>query len=163
MGIHYTLYNNIKIGAYYRFIRDKQLDDSYSSKHRYYFDAAIKQKIKKFSLQFRYRFQSQWADIYSSESGKIPQAISRYKFTVRFLPDKLFKPFLAIEAFHDPEEGIFDKMRYVGGIEYELDKQNMINVFYLIQKEINVKAPLSDFIIGTGYDFKFWIFSSLSA
>ncbi|MBI2968573.1 MAG: DUF2490 domain-containing protein [Bacteroidetes bacterium] len=154
-GITYAILKNFKIAYHYRFSNQRRLDGSYSKRHRYYFDFAYRHRLWKLSLQFRYRFQSQYTDILISEDGKIPEYTNRYKFTIRYLPDRPVKPYLAVEFFENFDGYYLSKIRYFLGLEYSLNKRNSVEIFYLIQKEVQTSDPLTDFIAGCSYAFTF--------
>jgi len=42
----------------------------------------------------------------------------------------------------------------MAGIEYDFTKHHKIDAYYMIQKEVNVSDPRTDFIIGIGYFYK---------
>jgi hypothetical protein len=39
-------------------------------------------------------------------------------------------------------------------LEYGISKHQKIDLFYMIQKEVNVSNPETDFIVGLGYAYK---------
>ena len=158
MGVEYELINNVKISANYRFSLKKKLDNSYKNLHRYYFDLSIREKFKPFIILFRTRFQSQYSEMFSSSTGKIPENYSRNKLTVKFDFDKKYSPYIYSELFYslnNNEGNIIDNMRYCAGVEYKFNRKSALNFFYLIQNEMNVNDPLTEFIVGLKFDFTF--------
>lgn len=158
IGITYKIRKELTVGGNYRFTEKKRLDDSYSSRHRYYFDIAYKKKMNLVSLTFRTRFQSQYADYNSKPDGKVPIYYSRNKLSIKYNTGKRYKPYLASELFYqmnNPNGNEIDNVRYVFGVDYELNKMNSIELFYLLQQEYNVKNPGRDYVIGIGYTVSF--------
>lgn len=153
-GITYKLNKIIRVSFNYRFTNKRNLDDSYSKRHRYYFDITARKKIKPLVLSFRTRFQSQFADMYCSPEGKIPEYYSRNKLLLKFDLDKKCMPYLYTE-FYSPlfsGEGFYiDNVRYCAGIEYQFNRENGMDVYYMLQQEYNVNDPRRDFVIGVGY------------
>jgi len=157
-GLTYKINKYLRISANYRFICKRRLDDSYSNRHRYYFDLTVRKKFKPVTLSLRTRFQSQYADIFSSEDGKIPAYYLRDKLTIKYDAGKHIQPYFYAEIYtplKHPYDVFIDKTRYCAGFEYEINRMNTIDVFYLFQKEYNVKAPETDYVIGLGYYLSF--------
>jgi hypothetical protein len=153
-GITYKFGKIIKASVNYRFTNKRNLDDSYSKRHRYYVDLTARKKFKPLVLSFRTRFQSQYTDVFCSPEGKIPEYYSRNKMVVKFDLDKKFTPYLYTELFSPvfSGEGLYiDNARYCAGIEYQKNRMHGFDFFYMIQKEYNVNNPQCDYIIGMGY------------
>jgi hypothetical protein len=152
-GISYKFKDLFKLSGNYRFINKKRLDNSYSIRHRYYFDLSFKKKIKPVDVLLRLRFQSQYKDMLSSTDGMIPENYLRTKLTVKIKFKKAFVPYLYSELFNPlnkPDQRNIDNMRYCAGLEYKINRRYMLDFFYLIQVEQNVKNPQTDFIAGMG-------------
>jgi hypothetical protein len=114
-------------------------------------------KIKPFALQYRVRLQDEYADIGRSPKGGIPEYYLRNKLNLSWDLGKPFSPYISIELFSPlnyPRYAAFDNLRASAGVEYEISKHHKIDVFYMVQKEINVSRPQADFITGLGYSYK---------
>jgi hypothetical protein len=158
LGGTYKISKTWRISVNYRFTNKRQLDDSYSKRHRYYFDLSYKKKFDRIIFLFRTRFQSQCADINCSDDGKIPDYYSRNKVTFKFDFDKKYIPYISAEMFYqlnNPDGNVIDNMRYAGGVEYQFNKRASLDLFYLIQQEYNCVKPERDFVIGVGYNYSF--------
>ncbi|MDD5571339.1 MAG: DUF2490 domain-containing protein [Bacteroidales bacterium] len=156
-GIDYKISKPWHISANYRFTNKMQINNTFSKRHRYYFDLSYRNKINNLSFNIRTRFQSQYADVSSSETGKIPEYYSRNKLTLKLDLNKKYTPYISAEMFfqlNNPEGNNIDNMRYTAGIEYEFNKKSSLDIFYMIQQEYNVTNPETDFVIGVGYGFK---------
>jgi long-subunit fatty acid transport protein len=157
-GINYKINKIIRISGNYRFINKRRIDDSYSQRHRYYFDFSIRTKFQYFTLMFRTRYQSQYKDIYSSPDGKVAENYIRNKLTIKYELDKKWSFYGSFEMFsplRTYDKILFDNLRYNAGIEYSINKMHSIDLSYLIQKEYNVKNPWTDYVICVGYNFSF--------
>ena len=158
IGVNYKITKGLTGGAFYRYIQNKRVDDFYSFRHRYYFDLSYKLKIKKLSLAMRGRFQSQYKDVNTSETGSVPGDYLRSKFALKYNTDKKYSPFVSVEFFNwlnDPEGAAVDNIRYQLGLDYELNKFNSISLSYIINKEVNVNDPWTSYIIALGYKYSF--------
>lgn len=156
VGGDYKLIKHVTVGASYRFIQRRRVDDFYSLRHRYTFTATLRYKIKKMAINLRERYVTQYADINTSEDGKIPQKYLGSKLTLKYDLEKKYTPFLYTELFYNlsiPEGNDFDNVRYAAGFEYEFNKKNSIELSYLVNKEFNVNNPLTSYVIEIAYNF----------
>ena len=56
--VEYKIYKELKLLAGYQFIQNRRPEETYSKRHRYYFDAIYKIKLHHVVLNLRERFQS---------------------------------------------------------------------------------------------------------
>lgn len=157
VGIQYKVFKRIFVSGNYRFIQNRNLDDSYSFRHRYYFDVAGKFKFNKLNATLRERFESQYKNLQSSENGKLPDNKLRSKLTLKFDLNKRYTPYLSGELFYqlnNPQGNEIDKTRYTLGVDYETNKFFSFAVFYFINMKHNVKNPLTEYVIGAGVTWK---------
>ena len=157
-GAEYKVLKNLNISAAYRFINKRRLDDSYSKRHRYMIDASYKLKIHKLNLAVRERFQSQYNDINSSAKGHLPENYLRSKLSLKYPLRKRIETYISAEIFNqlnNPDGNEIDNERFTAGITYKISKAADLDSSYLINKEINVKNPMTSYIIGIGYFYSF--------
>lgn len=155
-GLTYKLSKNFKAGINYRFIKKREINNLYSTRHRGYIDIKYLNKIKPFEIQFRSRLQNEYADIGKSSDGGVPEYYLRNKFGLGLDLDKPISPYCAVELFSPlnyPREAAFDNIRGSVGMEYSISKKHKVDLFYIIQKELNESDPETDFILGLGYSF----------
>ena len=158
LGGNYRIRKFLSIGASYRFIQKRKVNDFYSMRHRYNIDLAIRHKIKNLSLALRERFQTQYADIYSREKGMLPEHYLRSKLTLKYDLDKKYAPFLSGEFFFqlsNVEGNELDNVRYAAGFDYEFSKRSSVELFYVINKAFNVNEPVTDYVTGIGFNYSF--------
>jgi len=158
-SIEYELSKKLEIALSYRFTNSFQ-QMYFSKRHRVYADLSYKTKYKQFQFQFRTRLQEQQQDIYSSETGSIPEWYSRNKLTVKFDLRRKYVPYVSAEMFYriftpDQSSNFIDKWRYTIGAEYEFNRIHTLDVFYLMQRERMVNNPITDFVFGIGYTYTF--------
>ena len=158
-GAEYSLSKKFKVSLSYRFANNYK-KTYFSKRHRVSIDLSYKTKISKIQLMLRTRLQEQQADINSSDLGHIPEWYSRNKLTAKLDLDQKYSPYLGVEAFYliskPGDDGHFiDKWRYSAGVEYKFNRVHALDVYYLIQRERNVKNPLTDYVAGIGYVFSF--------
>lgn len=156
-GFSYKFNKHFQFAANYRFTQRYKLENYYSFRHRFYADVKYSHKIKPFEMSWRIRFQDQISDIGRASDGGIPEYYFRNKLGLKLDLDKSYKPYISLELFSPlgyPRLNAFDGIRGTTGIEYDFSKHHKIDVYYMIQKELNVSNPETDFVIGLGYAYK---------
>ncbi len=156
-GLSYKLNKHFQVSADYRFSQKRRVDDYYSFRHRMYIDVKYEKKIKPVQFQFRSRLQDEYADIGRASDGGRPEYYLRNKLNLSFDLDKPYSPYVSVELFSPlnyPYFNAFDNIRTLAGVEYSFSKRHKIELFYMIQKELNVSRPQTDFNLGFGYSFK---------
>lgn len=158
LGIGYSLNKYVEVTAYYRFIREQQPVSEYSNCHRFYGDVKIEYEIKHFVLSYRFRIQSKYTDIFSDENGLVPTNYQRNKIQLEYdiRRSRLF-PYVSGEIFYnmDVERNDFIKARYTLGVEYFTRRKNKIETFYRIQDRFNRTDPVTSYILGISYSYRF--------
>ena len=158
LGLNYKLNKFVRFGAYYRFANKRRVDDTYSERHRYYFDVTLRGKYRFFTLSFRSRFQSQYTDIYTSPDGKTAENYSRNKLALKYELNKKVSFYTSYEIYsplRSYDKVFKDNTRYNFGMEYSFNKMHSIDLSYMIQQESNVKKPWTDYVVCLGYNFGF--------
>lgn len=157
IGLNYKLNKHFQFAINYRFIQRHRLDNFYSFRHRFYADIKYSHKLKPFELSFRTRFQDQISDIGRAKDGGVPEYYLRNKLSLKWDLNKAYSPYISLELFSPlcyPHLYAFDGIRTTAGFEYEFSKHHKIDIYYMIQKELNVSNPQTDFVLGLGYFFK---------
>lgn len=156
-GLEYKLNKYLKASVNYRFTLKRMTNNLYSPRHRFFLDIKAEKKIKPIIFQFRTRFQEEWADVNRSPESGFAGYYSRNKFTFKLDLDKKWEPYFSLELFspvrHD-QPYIFDDIRCAAGVELALSKHHKLDLYYMIQRELNVNMPVTDFIGGIGYQYK---------
>jgi hypothetical protein len=160
IGIDYKATKFLKISPTYRAIQKKRFDRTYSFRHRLMLDVTLKKKFTKFTLSERVRYQIEVQDLYTSRKGKQAEQFMRFKTDLKYgVTDKL-TPYISCELryqIRSPRgdgplyDNGFHRVRNVLGVEYEINKKNTFNVYYVIQSEFGISSPESIYILGIGY------------
>jgi hypothetical protein len=157
LGVEYEAFKNFKVALNYRFI-NKNKFTYYEKAHRMYADVSYKYKGKRFSYTLRERIQDEYAAIFSSENGKIPEWLSRTKLTITYNPDSPYKPFISTEAYYlidnakEKGEG-FSRMRYSIGTDYEFNRMHSITIAGIYQSEFS--PEFNSLVLALGYTYEF--------
>jgi hypothetical protein len=156
-GLDYKLSKHFEAVAYYRFIQKRQVEDYYSYTNRFSVAVKYEKKLKPYQVRFRSSFQDEYSDIGRAADGGIPIYYLRNKLSLSRDMDKPYSPYVSVELFSPlnyPRTCAFDNIRIAAGVEYAITKHHKIDLYYMIQKEMNVSNPETDFIIGFGYACK---------
>lgn len=158
IGVMHKWNKYFSTGLFYRFMEKRNLDASYSARHRFYADVSGKYKFPKTTITIRERIQAQVKDYYSSETGRIPEWYLRSKLGIKYELTRKWLPFISAELFYqlsNPTGNEFDNVRYLAGLEFKINKHHSIEPFYMVQHEFHVNNPVTDFIAGIGYSASF--------
>ncbi len=158
LGLDYRLHQNVRVSANYRFSCKRRLDDSYSKRHRWYAQLTIREKLNRIRVSFRTRFQTQFTDMYSSVDGKVPEYYTRFRLNLSYDNKSPLEPYVNAEVFlpvAKPQFAGIDQVRFIGGVEYRINRMHMIDLFYLFQREYGVRYPEADYVVGAGYYLRF--------
>jgi hypothetical protein len=159
-GIDYKFNKFLKISPTYRTIQKKRLDGSYSFRHRLMLDVTLKRKINRFALSERIRYQIEVQDFYTSRKGKLAEQFLRFKTDLKYSISERITPYISCELryqIRSPRgdgpvyDNGFHRIRNVVGCEYQINKKNSVNLYYLFQTEFNISTPESIYILGIAY------------
>jgi hypothetical protein len=157
-GISYNFWDNFTFGGYYRFIRRNEEDDRISYLHKYYFDLKYDRKIKRWELSLRTRYQSRYKNIKSDDTGYKPENHSRNKLSLSYdIYRSPLRPEIWVEIYYqlnNPEGNKFDKTRFAPELVYRINNHIRVNLYFMIEKEYNVRNPATNYILGTGFLYK---------
>lgn len=157
VGLAYKLNKHFQFSVNYRYTQRRTTEDYYSKRHRMYIDLKYEKKIKPIQIQFRIRLQDQYADIGRDTDGGVLEYYLRNKLSLKWDLQKPYKPYISVETFSPlkyPRYSAFEGIRTTAGVDYDFSKHHKIDVYYMIQKELNVSNPETDFVIGLGYTYK---------
>ncbi len=161
IGIDYKISKNIKISPSYRSIQKKRFEPGFSYRHRFMLDVTLKKKISSITLSERVRYQAEVQDYFSSRKGYIPEHYLRFKTDLKCNALDKITPYISCELRYqltaprgdDPFYNYgFHRVRNVAGIEYKINDNNSLNLYYLIQSEFDISNKESIYIVGLGYN-----------
>lgn len=152
-GVNYTYNKHWGAEFHYRYSSKTDFTDRYEIRHRAQIKLSYDTKWRKIITKYYLQFQKQFTDVNRSEDWVNPGNYIRGQFTLSYDTDRKWKPYAAVEIFHqikyDRQE--FNRVRYEMGLKYKLNKHNTIQPFYMIQREFNESNPMHSYIIGFNY------------
>lgn len=158
--ILYKLSKTFKLGASYQFIYFHDVEnDDYQPRNRYGFFVQGEKDWNRFTFSLRERFQSTWKDETVRDYKTNPKNSWRNRFEMEYnIRKSPLTPSLSVETFfqlNNPDGNSFDKIRYKLAGAYKLNKRNRLELFGLLDKEINVTNPVQRFVLGLEYKYYF--------
>ncbi len=158
VGVSYKFSDNFKASLVYRFIDRHKEDLTWGIRHRIFTDLTFKVKPGDFNIAYRARFQAEWRTVgYSREFGNIPEIFWRNQVKIQYKATNDLEPYVGTEVRWQlqnpriPYHQTIDRARYFAGVNYEINKHNVIGTYFLVQKEVNVIDRQSLFIWGLEY------------
>ena len=146
VGGKYKINKYFALKGKYRFVSRPQKNN----KTRISLDILANFKKKNFPLSFGYRLRFQRA---ITSISKITQYNIRNKFAVDYNLSKLVDPFIAYEIYFRTDKSEFRVSRLTLGLDWKLNKRMELTSFYRTQKDINVKNPTRQRIIGLMFTY----------
>jgi len=158
LGLDYKINKHFTLGANYRFYQNKNLEGIFDTQHRWSTDISYKQKINRFTLAYRLRFQNKDEDFFTDASINNLYNL-RNKFSVDYnIKGFKFDPFLDVELYRqiqDVRATALSKLRWTLGVDYSLKSLGELKLFYRLDNELNQSYNKNTYIVGVGYKFSF--------
>ena len=162
----YDLSKTFKLGAGYQLMN--KLDKKYLNyqiRNRFNISGTGKLKFKDLSISLRERIQTTTKNESNRlrENGTIdtykmnPEWSWRNRLTLSYnIPNFKITPSLSAESFYqlnNPDGNRFDNMRYQLAFDYKFDKRNQIEVFGVINSELDSEDASGKYILGVAYKY----------
>lgn len=142
----------------YRHSQKREIEPYFNPRNRINFDLTFKKKFfRRLILEPRLRYQNQYTSYYTSEKGTIPKHYTRFRLQAAWDLNKRYEPYISAELYYHMkyERERFNRVRYIAGVSYEIDKHHKISIYYMLQREFNRIDPERGYITGLSYKFTF--------
>ena len=161
IGLSYKLFKKDHLSLDYVFVIKNYENGKVSYRHQYYAANTFKKKINPFTLYWRIMYQVEYDDVNSTENGKNGDYYIRNKLTIKWKTPGRYIPYIASELYYNADNDRkfgqqFDRLRTYAGCFYELNKIDMLEAYYLLEKHFQVNDPATNWVIGLGYDHLFY-------
>lgn len=156
-ALRYSPLKWLYIGMSYRFDnRYQQAERYFNQRHRINLDVGFTFELKRFSFEYRTRFQMHWENYYSS-TIEYPIMYSRHKVEINYKwPQLPFSSSLSGELWLPMQINTeLSKFRLTVAQEYKLNKHHRFQLRFVFQTDLNTGSPWRDHIISTRYIFAF--------
>ena len=154
----YSPINFLSFGLGYRLAYNQKSDSTYEKKYRYYAQAEFDQNIKRFKLEYRFRYQNIDDDFFQYEKDYPSKSILRNRLQLAYnIPKLPVEPFTYAELYGllKKNEDFASKIKLALGIRYNLKKYGKVKAYYRIDIELNSLYPYTFYTIGLNYTFDF--------
>lgn len=159
VGVTYKLNKHVRIMADYVYGGQRRLNGTYTRIHQAYTGITLRQKLLRFSFNYRMLVQAQITNFYSSEKGHVPKIFWRNKLTVKYEINKRWDCFVAQELnspFYRLNEIYFNRSRSFAGINYNINKASGFEFYFMLQQQLKYTGqPNRDFVYGITYSHSF--------
>lgn len=149
----------LKVGGAYNLINYNHPTKDWEVRHRYYLYATGSYSFAGFTVSLRERFQSTYRSGVTETSKRAnPKYYLRSRLGVEYnIPHCHLTPYTSLELFNslnDPQGNSMDQYRIIGGLGYDFNKSNKLEVFYRYSNKLDDDIS-SSHLVGVGYSFKF--------
>ena len=150
-GAEYKFNRYFSAATSYRLGTNVSKDGDHTNFGRFAFDAKTKINLNNFEPKFRLRYTNLNEDF--SEESETKYHFLRYKLELEYhISDSLFKPYIYSEFFQNLTETGANGIRFEGGLNYKINKHNMVGAYYRISSSINTGECFD--VIGLTYKLK---------
>ncbi len=168
LNADYDLSKTFKVGAGYQLMN--KLDKKYLNyqlRNRFNVSATGKLKFNDISISLRERVQTTIKD----ESNRLKEdgTIDTYKMNPEWswrnrlvlsynIPNFKITPSLSAESFYQlnhPDANRFENMRYQLAFDYKINKRNHIEIYGVINSELESEDANGKYILGVAYKYSF--------
>jgi len=155
LAIGYEPFKFIEFGAAFRFSQYNEEEDGYSPHYRINVDVAFKHKLKRFSFNYRLRYQfKNELGVTSVDGDYLKHGFrirAKAKYNIKKIP---LEPSFAVEMFNSYEKytlPTFNKLRFTAALAYDFKKYGKLRLFYSLEQEVFDAYPKTTSIVGLGY------------
>ena len=150
-GAEYKFNRYFSAATSYRFGTNVSKDGEHTNFGRFALDAKTSIKLYKFEPKFRLRYTNQNEDFSNVSDTKYN--FLRYKLELEYhISDSHFKPYIYGEFFQNLTKSGKNGIRLEGGLNYKINKHNMVGAYYRVNSSIN-NGDCFD-VIGLTYKLK---------
>lgn len=143
-----------KVGVAY-YAMAKHNDENYYFNQRFQGYLNGKYTVRRFSFALKTLYQMSYRP--EKEEKKQWENYWRNKLSVTFKVPKIpMYPYVSAEMFFQTNNykgNEIDMMRYEGGLKYEFNKRNALELYYRYEDEFNKKNPMDVSSVGIAYQF----------
>jgi len=148
----------IKISVGYDYINKHSKEDAFYHRHRVNLSLGIGEKINRFKISYRARFQTNFYDIQRESVRFNPKIYMRNRLELSYSfygkPVKLFCSGEFFWRLYHPENKIIDEVRAIVGVDYKVRKGHTLSFFLRSDNEVQVKNPKYTVYLGVSYKFE---------
>ena len=154
--VRYKISRRFDVSLSYRFIKKREENNYYYTRHKFLFNFLCDIPINRFTLDYRIRIQKLTKSYINSEFDKIPDNYIRNKLKLSYdIRKNPLEPFLSFEIFYPLNAykiNTLDEYRAVLGTKYPINKKHSVLAGIMINRE-RFPIPLNKIVFLLSYDF----------
>lgn len=150
-GGSYKINKRFDLAAKYRYSNYYAIGKS--SIHRFSADISYDNKWKRFSYQFRGRYQQNWFVSNYKQEYSVQNWRTKFKMSYDIRKNKL-DPFFSFEHFlglSGEYQWLSTDVRWTIGADYPVNKWSDVSLSYMIERELYQANPLTAYVISISY------------
>ncbi|WP_430974033.1 DUF2490 domain-containing protein [Sunxiuqinia rutila] len=134
-GMEYDLFSFLEVGGNYRYLINERQTKSTEYFHRIAFDLTGKYDISRLEFALRTRYTN-YDELENNEGFN--DATLRYRLKSEYdIPNMKLTPSIGVELFHQLENKEINKIRYILGAAYKINKRHKVELDYLLHTYSN--------------------------
>lgn len=158
IGGAYTFNKYLRAGAGYSWLYKHRFNkELWEHRHRFHFYVRGRYKFDRFTFTLRERLQTTFVDESIPGFGYNPRTYLRSRLQAAYnIKGSVLAPFTSAEMYYqlnNPKGNQIDNMRYTLGTNWGISKNFDLDSFFRLDQEINVKNPVSYWILGFSFNF----------
>ena len=138
-GLKYSFNKHISVTGAYRITENLEDDSKFHIRHKWFADVKGDGDIGNFNFSGRFRFQRQDKTYYEDANDEIPDYHGRIKLKTIYKTQSFpVNPYISFETFFrmfESTERLFDKNRYITGMEYKISKKQSVEAEYIFERD----------------------------
>lgn len=158
-GVAYGVLPYLDLGLGYRASFVADLDKNLSVKQRIGVDASLKHKFDRIKASYRTRLQYGFDDFQSINFNSTKAITWRNKAEIKYYPFGFpMRPFVASELFNQLnrlEGPSLVGVRYQAGTDILITNQLIVDLFFIVNQELNQAKPKRENILGASLAYSF--------
>jgi len=156
-GINYKVNYHWTVGANYRYLFLRDLNNDYQGRNVVYGDVTYSKGIRKFSFSIRARMQTSFYPLVINDVKQNSVTYNRDRVTIRYKYNYYLVPFLYSEIFvpiDHPTHQYPDRVRVGAGLNYNFNDHLKSEIYYQIARELNQSNKKTNYAVGIGMYYR---------
>jgi hypothetical protein len=159
LGASYDFNKTFKTGVFYTYIYlNNQKDGYWEGRNRFGAWITAGHKFNRLRISLREKYHSTYRDEALGNFSYNPKSVLRSRIELTYNIKKLpVDPYISAEMqyqLNNPEGNAIDRWKYTAGAEYKISKKFSVDLYFRLDKSVNVKNPATLSVLGTSFSFQ---------
>jgi hypothetical protein len=159
VNLKYSIIKGVKARVTYRYTNVNSLANGWYNRQRFACALMFDTDIQRFNVSLRPEYQLDYKGFVNEDKDMLTIKHLRTKLELQYninktplMPYAYYELFYYFNAFGND---FFDAERFALGASYKINKHNEFDLYYMIEKEINLPNPKTGYTIGIAYKYDF--------